>query len=74
MTVTRTNIKRHLLYFLVSMGIYVALLVPFKQIQLLEGLIVTSNYLATNRDRRRCDRKVTPFFCVRRLILQYWVR
>ena len=39
-----------------------------------EGLIVTSNYLATNRDRRRCDRKVTPFFCVRRLILQYWVR
>lgn len=27
MTVTRTNIKRHLLYFLVSMGIYVALLV-----------------------------------------------
>ena len=38
------------------------------------GLIVTSNYLATNRDRRRCDRKVTPFFCVRRLILQYWVR
>ena len=37
MTVTRTNIKRHLLYFLVSMGIYVALLVPFKQIQLLEG-------------------------------------
>ena len=39
-----------------------------------QGLIVTSNYLATNRDRRRCDRKVTPFFCVRRLILQYWVR
>lgn len=37
MTVTRTNVKRHLLYFLVSMGIYVALLVPFKQIQLLEG-------------------------------------
>ena len=37
MTVTRTNIKRHLLYFLVSMGIYVALLVPFKQIQLLGG-------------------------------------
>ncbi len=40
----------------------------------IQGLIVTSNYLATNRDRRRCDRKVTPFFCVRRLILQYWVR
>ena len=32
-----------------------------------QGLIVTSNYLATNRDRRRCDRKVTPFFCVHRL-------
>ena len=45
-----------------------------KKITLNEGLIVTSNYLATNRDRRRCDRKVTPFFCVRRLILQYWVR
>ena len=45
-----------------------------KEIYSNEGLIVTSNYLATNRDRRRCDRKVTPFFCVRRLILQYWVR
>ena len=45
----------------------------YKQLEK-EGLIVTSNYLATNRDRRRCDRKVTPFFCVRRLILQYWVR
>lgn len=45
-----------------------------EQKDIIEGLIVTSNYLATNRDRRRCDRKVTPFFCVRRLILQYWVR
>lgn len=48
--------------------------IPIKIELLKEGLIVTSNYLATNRDRRRCDRKVTPFFCVRRLILQYWVR
>lgn len=46
----------------------------FPETQVDEGLIVTSNYLATNRARRRCDRKVTPFFCVRRLILQYWVR
>lgn len=32
-----------------------------------EGLIVTSNYYVLGWGRRRCDRKVTPFFCVHRL-------
>ena len=37
MTETRTKVKRQLIYFFISMGIYFALLIPFKQIQLLEG-------------------------------------
>lgn len=37
MTITRTSVKRQLLYFFIAMGVYFALLIPFKQIQLLEG-------------------------------------
>lgn len=64
----------HLVIFWLLCDLFVFIGKKISKKQASKGLIVTSNYLATNRDRRRCDRKVTPFFCVRRLILQYWVR